>query len=48
MRINVAAWRKLNWGQKYTMILIAYFYWQGVWQARRKNRTSAATVARFK
>lgn len=48
MRINVAAWRKLDRGQKYIMILIAYGFWQTIWQAKRKNRTSAATVVRFK
>jgi hypothetical protein len=48
MRINVAEWRKLDRGQKYIMILIAYGYWQGIWDAKRQNPTSAATVVGFK
>lgn len=36
MRINVAEWRKMNRAQKYILILIAYGYWLGRHQKRRK------------
>ncbi|MBA4544482.1 hypothetical protein H1164_16740 [Thermoactinomyces daqus] len=46
MRIRVGEWRKLDRAQKYIMILIAYGYWLGRHQ-KRKKPTSAATVVSF-
>jgi hypothetical protein len=44
MRIRAGEWQKMNRGQKYIMILIAYGYWQGIWEAKaRKTPAPAAT-----
>ncbi|MBH8587108.1 hypothetical protein [Thermoactinomyces sp. CICC 10520] len=45
MQINVKEWREMNWGQRYIQVLIAYGYWQGFWEAKRKKPTTGRVVS---